>query len=108
MEHTYAMTFGGGYEGELAHFKPDYLACDICPAQIVFKAFPAANVHTDGDSETHTDFLLKYHVAISPDQLPTSTNVVSLNNIDVDIVEEASGHRTFNELSQGVSISRKS
>ena len=107
MEHTYAMTFGGGYEGELAHFKPDYLACDICPAQIVFKAFPAANVHTDGDSVTHTDFLLKYHVAISPDKLPTSTNVVSLNNIDVDIVEEASGHRTFNELSQGVSISRK-
>ena len=107
MEHTYAMTFGGGYEGELAHFKPDYLACDICPARIVFKAFPAADVHTDGNDATHTDFLLKYHVPIHPDQLPTSTNVVSLNNIDVDIVEEASGHRTYNELSQGVSISRK-
>lgn len=107
MSHTYAMTFGGGYEGELAHFQPDYLACDICPAQIVFKAFPAADVHTDGAGTTHTDFLLKYHVPIEPDKLPTSTNVVSLNNIDVDIVEEASGHRTYNELSQGVSISRK-
>ena len=39
MEHTYAMTYGGDYEGELAHFQPDYLACDICDAQIVFKAF---------------------------------------------------------------------
>ena len=109
MEHTYAMTFGGGYEGELAHFQPDYLACDICPARIVFKAFPSTGIHDTGVSGAvdETDFLLKYHVSIDPSELPTSSNVVSLNNIDVDIVDEASGHRTFNELSQGVSISRK-
>lgn len=106
MEHTYAMTYGGDYEGELAHFQPDYLACDICDAQIVFKAFPATGIHT-GTSPSSTDFLLKYHVAVDPSKLPTSTNVVSLNQIDVDVVEEASGHRTYDESFGSVSVSRK-
>lgn len=106
MEHTYAMTYGGDYEGELAHFQPDYLACDICDAQIVFKAFPATGIHT-GTSPSSTDFLLKYHVTVEPDKLPTSSNVISLNQIDVDVVEEASGHRTFDESYGSVSVSRK-
>ena len=82
MEHTYAMTYGGDYEGELAHFQPDYLACDICDAQIVFKAFPATGIHT-GTSPSSTDFLLKYHVAVDPSKLPTSSNVVSLSLIHI-------------------------
>ena len=106
MEHTYAMTYGGDYEGELAHFQPDYLACDICDAQIVFKAFPATGIHT-GTSPSSTDFLLKYHVTVDPSKLPTSSNTVSLNQIDVDIVEEASGHRTYDESYGSVSVSRK-
>lgn len=106
MEHTYAMTYGGDYEGELAHFQPDYLACDICDAQIVFKAFPATGIHS-GTSPASTDFLLKYHVTVLPDQLPTSSNVVSLNQIDVEVVEEASGHRTYDEQYGDVSVSRK-
>ena len=106
MEHTYAMTYGGDYEGELAHFQPDYLACDICDAQIVFKAFPATGIHT-GTTPASTDFLLKYHVTVDPSKLPTSSNVVSLNQIDVDVVEEASGHRTYDESFGSVSVSRK-
>jgi hypothetical protein len=109
MEHTYAMTFGGGYEGELAHFQPDYLACDICPAQIVFKAFPSTLIHDTkvSGAAKETDFLLKYHVSVTTSVLPTSTNVVSLNQIDVDVVEEASGHRTYDEAYGAVSVSRK-
>jgi len=109
MEHTYAMTFGGGYEGELAHFQPDYLACDICPAQIVFKAFPSTLIHDTkvNGAAKETDFLLKYHVSVTTSVLPTSTNVVSLNQIDVDVVEEASGHRTYDEAYGAVSVSRK-
>lgn len=109
MEHTYAMTYGGDYEGELAHFQPDYLACDICDAQIVFKAFPATGIHNTGvtGAAKETDFLLKYHVAVDPSKLPTSSNVVSLNQIDVDVVEEASGHRTYDESYGSVSVSRK-
>lgn len=109
MEHTYAMTYGGGYEGELAHFQPDYLACDICPAQIVFKAFPATGIHDTKvtNAAKETDFLLKYHVSVTTSELPTSTNVVSLNQIDVDVVEEASGHRTYDESVGAVSVSRK-
>lgn len=109
MEHTYIMTYGGDYEGELAHFQPDYLACDICDAQIVFKAFPATGIHDTKvtGAAKETDFLLKYHVAVDPTMLPTSTNVITLNQINVEVVEEASGHRTYDEEYGSVSVSRK-
>ena len=95
MEHEYTMTFGGYVGNQMPHFSKDYLSCPLCDARIVFKAFEASDAYTgDGTSAEKKDYLLRYHGTIDVTQLPTSTNTISLDDIDVTPVENVIGHTT--------------
>jgi len=95
MEHEYTLTFGGYVGNQMPHFSKDYLSCPLCDARIVFKAFEASDAYTgDGTSAEKKDYLLRYHGTIDVSLLPTSTNTISLDDIDVTAVENVIGHTT--------------
>lgn len=95
MEHEYTLTFGGYVGNQMPHFSKDYLSCPLCDARIVFKAFEASDAYTgDGTSAEKKDYLLRYHGTIDVSLLPTSTNTISLDDIDVTPVENVIGHTT--------------
>ena len=95
MEHVYTFTYGGYDNSELSHFQKDYLSCPLCEAKIVFKAFRKTGAYdsTPGGSGTDLDdYIMRYHTDINIDHLPTSTNTVFLDDIDVTAVAIADGH----------------
>ena len=95
MEHVYTFTYGGYDNSELSHFQKDYLSCPLCEARIVFKAFRKTGAYdaTQGGSGSDLDdFVMRYHTDINIDHLPTSTNTVFLDDIDVTAVAVADGH----------------
>tara|TARA_B110000008_G_scaffold278779_1_gene323594 strand:+ start:601 stop:4797 length:4197 start_codon:yes stop_codon:yes gene_type:complete len=95
MEHEYTLTFGGYVGNQMPHFSKDYLSCPLCDARIVFKAFEASDAYTgDGTSAEKKDYLLRYHGTVDVSLLPTSTNTISLDDIDVTAVENVIGHTT--------------
>ena len=94
LQHTYVMTYGGYDGNELPHFMPDYLGCELCPGRIVVKAFKKSNAYTSG--AVTEDYLLRYHGTIDATKLPTSTNTVEMDDVDVDVVAIANGHATSN------------
>ena len=97
MEHTYTFTYGGPLSNgkEMAHFKPEYLSCPLCDARIVFKAFEKDGAYTEisGDTEADKkDYLVRYYGSISDvSQLPSSSNSITLDDVDVDIVTGQDG-----------------
>ena len=98
MEHTYTFTYGGPLSNgkEMAHFKPEYLSCPLCEARIVFKAFEKDSAYSSlGASDTEAerkDYLVRYYGAISDvSQLPSSSNSITLDDVDVDVVTGQDG-----------------
>ena len=98
LEHTYLMKYGGSYGNEMPHFQKEYLSCPLCAARIVFKAFEKDNAYTNvggtEDADVVRDYLLRYHVPIDTSDLPTASNKVALDDVDVDIVTGVNGHST--------------
>ena len=98
MEHTYTFTYGGPLSNgkEMAHFKPEYLSCPLCDARIVFKAFEKDSAYsslgaTDTESE-RKDYLVRYYGSISDvSKLPSSSNSITLDDVDVDVVTGQDG-----------------
>lgn len=97
MEHTYTFTYGGPLSNgkEMAHFKPEYLSCPLCDARIVFKAFEKDDAYTTTGSDTEAerkDYLVRYYGSISDvSKLPSSSNSITLDDVDVDIVTGQDG-----------------
>ena len=101
MEHVYTFTYGGYDNSELSHFQKDYLSCPLCEARVVFKAFRKTGAYdsTQGGSGTDLDdYMMRYHTDINIDHLPTSTNTVFLDDIDVKAVDIADGHSVSGAL----------
>merc|ERR1719498_2204577 len=95
MEHTYTMTFGGYDGNQMVHFSKDYLSCPLCNARVVFKAFEASDAYDGtGTVAEKKDYLLRYHTTIDVTKLPTSSNTISLDDIDVQAVSGVFGHTT--------------
>jgi hypothetical protein len=95
LEHTYVMKYGGSDGNEMPHFQKNYLSCPLCDARIVFKAFEKAGAYDNGGGEgvdVLKDYLLRYHTAIVTTNLPTASNSILLDDVDVDIVSGVNGH----------------
>jgi hypothetical protein len=100
LDHTYVMTYGGSFGNEMPHFSPDYLSCPLCEARVVLKMFSKAGAYDDGT----TDFLLRYHGTVDTSTLPTSTNTIELDDVDVVAVQDVDGHVDVNGVSKAVRL----
>jgi hypothetical protein len=69
LSHTFTFTYG-----DLPHFKPSYLACDLCDSLIAIKGFK----ETDGANERYQ---INTKLAVSIPNLPTSPETISLPSI---------------------------
>lgn len=90
IEHTYTFTYGGPASAgkEMVHFDPVYLSCPLCDARIVFKAFERDGAYssTTGTADDKKDYLLRYYGEITDvSQLPTSSNYITLDDVDVTV-----------------------
>ena len=98
LQHTYVMKYGGSDGNEMPHFQKEYLSCPLCDARIVFKAFEKEGAYTNvgnaEDASAVRDYLLRYHAPIVTTNLPTASNSISLDDVDVDIVKGVNGHST--------------
>ena len=100
LDHTYVLTYGGSFGNEMPHFSPDYLSCPLCEARIVLKMFSKADAYDDGT----TDFLLRYHGTVDTSTLPTSTNTIELDDVDVVPVQNVDGHVNVSGVSKAVRL----
>ena len=66
MSHTFTFTYG-----DLPHFKPSYLACDLCDSLIAIKGFK----ESDGANERYQ---INTKLAVSIPNLPTSPEAIVL------------------------------
>jgi len=87
LSHTYTMTYGGHDNHQLPHFSPTYLGCEICPGIITIKAFEMDNAYTAGSGVAAKAFQMRYHTAIDPSFLPTSSNTFLIDDVDVDATD---------------------
>jgi len=95
MEHTYTMTYGGYDGNQMPHFSKDYLSCPLCDARIVFKAFESSDAYDgSGTVAEKKDYLMRYHGTLDVSQLPTASNTILLDDIDVTVVDGVYGHTT--------------
>lgn len=69
LSHTFTFTYG-----DLPHFKPSYLACDLCDSLIAVKGFK----ESDGANERYQ---INTKVAVSIPNLPTSPETISLKAV---------------------------
>ena len=69
LSHTFTFTYG-----DLPHFKPSYLACDLCDSLIAIKGFK----ESDGANERYQ---INTKLAVSIPNLPTSPETISLKAI---------------------------
>lgn len=72
LSHTFVFEYG-----DLPHFKPEYLACDICDSQLAIKGFK----ETDGSNERYQ---INTKMSISIPNLPTSPNKIQLANVKLN------------------------
>lgn len=72
MSHTFEFQYG-----DLPHFKPEYLACDICDSQLAIKGFK----ETDGTNERYQ---INTKLSVSIPNLPTSPNKIQLANVQLN------------------------
>ena len=72
LSHTFVFEYG-----DLPHFKPQYLACDICDSQLAIKGFK----ETDGVNERYQ---INTKLSVSIPNLPLSTNKIPLANIKLN------------------------
>ena len=69
LSHTFTFTYG-----DLPHFKPSYLACDLCDSLIAIKGFK----ESDGANERYQ---INTKLAVSIPNLPTSPNTIALSAV---------------------------
>ena len=69
LDHTFTFTYG-----DLPHFKPGYIGCDICESVIAVKAFKENVAGTD-------KFQVNTRVAVSVKDLPAATNDITIKTI---------------------------
>lgn len=71
LSHTFTFTYG-----DLPHFKPSYLACDLCDSLIAIKGFK----ESDGANERYQ---INTKLAVSIPNLPTSPETISLKAVSL-------------------------
>lgn len=105
MKHTYSFTYGGAdrFGKEMPHFKPEYLSCPLCDAQIVFKAFQSTHAY-DPLGTQEAGYLLNYHAPLDVSKLPSSSNTIDLDDVDVQVVANVDGNTNYGEDGSGGNI----
>jgi hypothetical protein len=95
MDHTYVFKYGGSDGDQMPHFQKEYLSCPLCSARIVFKAFEKSNAYPSASTTTDKkDYLLRYHAPVNVNDLPTASNSILLDDVDVEVVQNVIGHTT--------------
>lgn len=101
LKHEYTYKYGGYDGNEMPHFQKEYLSCPLCEARVVFKAFEKDAAYSDATysatSAENRDYLLRYHVPIEIAGLPTATNKILLDDIEVDLVKNVDGHSKLDD-----------
>ena len=109
LKHQYTYKYGGYDGNEMPHFQKEYLSCALCEARVVFKAFEKDAAYSDttyqSTSAENRDYLLRYYVPITINGLPTATNQIELDDIEVELVNpQDEGVHGHSKLADGTIV----
>ena len=83
LEHDFVMVYGGVVNGQLPHFKPSYLGCTLCPAQLVVGLF----------GKSGGSHYVRNHAPIDASKLPSGTDKILMGNITATAITDGYGHK---------------
>jgi len=83
LEHDFVMVYGGVVNGQLPHFKPGYLGCTLCPAQLVVGLF----------GKSDASHYVRNHAPIDASKLPTGSDKIKMGNITATAITDGYGHK---------------